>query len=240
MKTSRLPAAAFVAAFLLIVNASAADLSGRWEGIAQGPGGEGMTLAFNFKFEGEKVTGTVDSPNGSMPISEGKVKGDEFSFKVAFDGNAIDHQCKVAGDTITMKVAFGPEGGMEIKLKGAATTPAAAVVAATAADLTGNWKWSTTPPNSGQSFESSVKLEMKDGKLTGILTGRMGETPISDATFGPDGAIAFAVVRERDGQKFVMKYAGKLAGDAIKGTIMFPDFGGGDPMKMDWNATRAK
>ena len=240
MKTFRLLAAAPVAAFFLTINAVAVDLSGHWEGTAQGPGGEGMTLAFVFKFEGEKVSGTVESPNGAMPISDGKVKGDEFSFKVAFNGNAIDHQCKVAGDTITMKVAFGPEGGMEIKLKRAATTPAAAVVAATAADLTGNWKWSITPPNSGQSFESSVKLEMKDGKMTGILTGRMGETPISDATFGPDGAIAFSVVRERDGQKFVMKYAGKLAGDAIKGTIDFPGFGGGDPMKLEWNAARAK
>ena len=111
----------------------------------------------------------------------------------------------------------------------AADSPAAP---AAPADPTGNWKWSITPPNSGQSFESSVKLEMKDGKLTGILTGRMGDTPISDATFGQDGAIAFSVVRERDGQKLVMKYAGKLAGDAIKGTIDFPGFGGGDPMKL--------
>jgi hypothetical protein len=123
----------------------------------------------------------------------------------------------------------------------AADSPAAPATApAASADPAGNWKWSITPPNSGQSFESSVKLEMKDGKLTGILTGRMGETPISDATFAPDGTIAFSVARERDGQKFVMKYAGKLAGDAIKGTIDFPGFGGGDPMKMDWNATRAK
>ena len=119
----------------------------------------------------------------------------------------------------------------------AADSPAAPAVAA---DPTGNWKWSITPPNSGQSFESTAKLDFKEGKLTGTVTGRMGETPISDATFAPDGAIAFSVARERDGQKFVIKYAGKLAGDAIKGTIVFPDFGGGDPMKMDWNATRAK
>jgi hypothetical protein len=120
----------------------------------------------------------------------------------------------------------------------AAAAPAAAPAAS--ADPAGNWKWSITPPNSDQSFESTAKLEFKEGKLTGTVTGRMGETPISDATFAPDGAIAFSVVRERDGQKFVLKYAGKLAGGAIKGTIVFPDFGGGDPMKMDWNATRTK
>jgi len=62
----------------------------------------------------------------------------------------------------------------------AADSPAAAPAAA--ADPTGNWKWSITPPNSGQSFESTAKLDFKEGKLTGTVTGRMGETPISDAT----------------------------------------------------------
>ena len=125
----------------------------------------------------------------------------------------------------------------------AADSPAVASAAPTssaAADPTGNWKWSITPPNSGQSFESTAKRVFKDAKLTGTVTGRMGETAISDASFGPDGAIAFSVVRERDGQKFVVKYAGKLVGDAIKGTIDFPGFGGGDPSKMDWSATRTK
>jgi len=122
-----------------------------------------------------------------------------------------------------------------------AVTPAAPAAApAAATDPTGAWKWSITPPNSGQSFESTAKLDFKDGKLTGTVTGRMGPAPISDATFSPDGTIAFSIVRERDGEKFVVKYAGKFAGDAIKGSIEFPGFGGGDPMKMEWSATRAK
>jgi uncharacterized protein with FMN-binding domain len=121
-----------------------------------------------------------------------------------------------------------------------AVAPAAPVTAsASATDPAGNWKWSITPPNSDQSFESTAKLDFKDGKLTGTVTGRMGSAPISDGSV-KDGTIAFTVVRERDDQKFVIKHAGKLAGDAIKGTIEFPGFGGGDPMKFDWNATRVK
>ena len=118
-----------------------------------------------------------------------------------------------------------------------AATPGAASAAAT--DPSGNWTWSITLPNSDQSFESTAKLDFKDGKLTGTVTGRMGPAPISDASV-KDGTIAFTIVRERDDQKFVIKYAGKLAGDAITGTIDFPAFGGGDPMKFDWNATRVK
>ena len=40
--------------------------------------------------------------------------------------------------------------------------------------------------------------------------------------------------------KFVIKYAGKLEGDAIKGTIERPGRDGGAATKTDWTATRAK
>ena len=222
-----------------------------------GPDGNEMALNFDFKVDGEKLSGSVETPNGPMDFTDGKIKGDEFSFKVEFDGNSIDHQCKITGDTISMKVMFGPEGGADVTLTRVASTPAAvapvapaapASVAApapkaalaAAANPTGNWEWAFTPPNSDQSFQSLLKLEWKDGKLTGILTGRMGETPITAATFGPDGAIAFAVERERDGNKFVVKYSGKLAGDTIKGTMELPGWNGGEPRMVDWNATRGK
>lgn len=92
-------------------------------------------------------------------------------------------------------------------------------------------------PN-GESSESTLKLELKDGKLTGSVTGRRGETAISDATFA-DGSIKFSVVRERNDQKFIMKYDGKLEADAIKGTIEMPGRDGAAPRKVDWNAHKA-
>ena len=121
---------------------------------------------------------------------------------------------------------------------GGATAPAAANTAAPAADPSGIWKWSITTPN-GDNFAVSLKLEFKNGQLTGVYTGRLGEAPISDASFR-DGAIAFSVVREFDGNKFVIKYQGRLEGDALKGIIEIPGFGGGDPLKVDWNASRAR
>ncbi len=110
-------------------------------------------------------------------------------------------------------------------------------VAALAADPNGNWKW--TVEFNGQSFDSAAKIEVKDGKLTGTLTSPMGEIPITGGTF-KDGVVAFALTRERDGNKFVIKYQGKLEGDAITGSIDFPGFNGGEPMKMDWKASRVK
>lgn len=107
-----------------------------------------------------------------------------------------------------------------------------------AADPSGSWKWTVSPPN-GDPIEISVKLEFKDGKLTGTYQSPFGEAAISKGTF-KDGAIAFEVERERDGNKFVIKYTGKLEGDAIKGTYDLPAFDGNERPKQEWSAKRVK
>jgi hypothetical protein len=110
--------------------------------------------------------------------------------------------------------------------------------AAFAADAAGNWKWNITPPN-GDAIEISLTLEMKDGKLSGTYHSPFGEAKISNATL-KDNAIAFDVEREMNGAKFTVKYAGKLEGDAIKGTVELPGFDGGAASKMPWDAKRTK
>ena len=57
-----------------------------------------------------------EGPAGELHISDGKVDGDESSFKVKFEDNVIDHQGKVVGDTINMKVQ-GPWGESEMSLE---------------------------------------------------------------------------------------------------------------------------
>lgn len=62
------------------------------------------------------------------------------------------------------------------------------------------------------------------------------DTAIDNATF-KDGVVAFTATREFNGNKFVSKYEGKLAGDTIKGTSERPGRGGG-ATKRDWLAKR--
>ena len=113
-----------------------------------------------------------------------------------------------------------------------------------AADPSGTWKWST-PGRDGQSFESTLKLELKDGKLTGTMLGiqrgdfNIPDTAISDASIKGD-AIVFSVAREFNGNKFVTKYEGKLEGDTINGTSERPGRDGGAATKREWLAKRAK
>jgi len=110
--------------------------------------------------------------------------------------------------------------------------------AAQAGDPTGAWKWKITVPT-GDTIDVSLKLELKDGKLTGTYSNQFGDAPIKDASF-VDEAVTFSVDREIGGSKFTIKYHGKLEGDALKGSVELPDLGGGGPSKVDWNATRVK
>ena len=118
-------------------------------------------------------------------------------------------------------------------------------VAAFAADATGSWKWTQMGRQGGTPQEITAKLTAKDGKLTGTVTqpGRGGGAPmdveVSDGTVKGD-AIAFSLVREFNGNKFVTKYEGKLDGDTIKGTVTSPGRGGGEPLPREWTASRAK
>jgi hypothetical protein len=101
---------------------------------------------------------------------------------------------------------------------------------------TGAWKWTVT--RGDQKQERTLKLKLEGDKLTGAYVGRDGkDTPIEDATF-KDGEVAFKVTRERDGNKFTVKYKGKVEGDTIKGKTEFER--NGETQSRDWEAKRDK
>jgi hypothetical protein len=91
----------------------AADVTGKW--VAQVPGRDGQTreTTFNFKVEGDKLTGTMSGFQGETPISDGKISGDDISFKVklSFNNNEVTllFTGKVSGDEI--KFTRTREGG---------------------------------------------------------------------------------------------------------------------------------
>ncbi|HVW22620.1 MAG TPA: hypothetical protein VHC86_15500 [Opitutaceae bacterium] len=109
-------------------------------------------------------------------------------------------------------------------------------VAALAADPSGTWKWSVSTPNG--EIDTTLKLQLKDGKLTGSYSNSFGDSAISNGLV-KDDAISFDVSREFNGGKFVLKYAGKISGDTIKGSISLPAQDGGEGQTLPWNAKRA-
>ena len=102
------------------------------------------------------------------------------------------------------------------------------------ADPTGTWSW-TIIGRDGTPRKATAKLKVEDGKLSGTVSGRNGDTAIDDPKLTGDD-LSFSVTREFNGNKFVQKFSGKVDGDAIKGKIEFDR--NGEPQSVDWNATR--
>jgi hypothetical protein len=103
-------------------------------------------------------------------------------------------------------------------------------------DLSGTWKWTITGAD-GQSRTATLKLKLDGDKLAGAVMGRDNqETAIEDAKY-KNGEVSFTVTRERQGQKFTVKYHGKVTGDTIKGKISFER--DGQSQDRNWEAKRA-
>ena len=89
---------------VFVTVAQAADVTGTWVAQVPGRGGETRETTFNFKVDGEHLTGTMSGRQGDLALSDGKIKGDELSFTVAmrFPGNDVkfNYRGKVVGDEI--------------------------------------------------------------------------------------------------------------------------------------------
>jgi hypothetical protein len=104
------------------------------------------------------------------------------------------------------------------------------------ADPSGTWKWTVKFGDQERTF--TLKLKADGDKLTGGFVGPDGkETPIEDAKI-KDGEVSFKVTRERDGNKFVIKYHAKVSGDTLKGKTEFER--NGETQSRDWEAKREK
>ncbi len=113
MKLRTLVCAVAVLAVFVAV-AAAADVSGKWTAQVPGRGGETRETTFNFKADGDKLTGTMSGMQGNeIAISDGKVSGDNLSFSVSmsFGGNDVKllFKGKVSGNEI--KFTREREGG---------------------------------------------------------------------------------------------------------------------------------
>ncbi|MFL5340202.1 MAG: hypothetical protein ACJ8F7_08615 [Gemmataceae bacterium] len=79
---------------------------------------------------------------------------------------------------------------------------------------TGTWKYTAEVNN--QSIDVTIKLKLEGDKLTGTVTARDMDVKIEDGKY-KDGEVSFTVNREMNGNKFAIKYKGKITGDTFTG-----------------------
>ncbi len=120
MTTRTILVLTLVAAFATL--AVAADITGKW--VAQVPGRDGQAreVAYTFKVDGDKLTGSMTGRQGAeIPISDGKISGDTISFTVTmtFGDNTVkqNYTGKIVGDEIQMKREGGPGQAREFVAK---------------------------------------------------------------------------------------------------------------------------
>jgi len=66
-----------------MANGFAAGIDGTWTGTFSGMGGMPMTVTYNFKEDGDALTGTMSGAPGEwIPIKQGKIDGINISFEV--------------------------------------------------------------------------------------------------------------------------------------------------------------
>lgn len=98
---------ALLVASLALIMAVVDGLSGKWKGTIKTPDGNELPVTYNFKADGATLTGTAESPAGSVTIDNGKITGDTFTFKVTVDGNDYPHKGKMYADSCGMDIDFG-------------------------------------------------------------------------------------------------------------------------------------
>ena len=111
-------------ALLCLVPALAADISGKWTTVITTGIGE-MNYTFDFKVEGEKLTGkavmSMGSNSSDSVLTEGSVKGDEISFvetlKVQGQELRCEYKGKISGGEIRGSRTVGSYGTEEFVAK---------------------------------------------------------------------------------------------------------------------------
>ena len=88
--------------FVMVCLAAIADLTGRWNGKITMADGSEIMLTYVFKADGEKLSGSIISPQGELPIYDGKINGNDFSFKVDVGDSPILSTGKFYGDSVAV------------------------------------------------------------------------------------------------------------------------------------------
>ena len=109
-------------AAVAVMTAAAADVNGKWTAEMPGRNGQTREVTYTFKADGDTLTGSMSLAQGEMQIKEGKISGDNISFKVPveFNGNAFVLVFKgaVSGDQIKFtRAREGADGTQEFTAK---------------------------------------------------------------------------------------------------------------------------
>jgi hypothetical protein len=160
MKTS----ITFLLMLVFSIVGNAQKLDGNWKGKMSTPNGD-MELLFTFKVNAELLSGSVTSQMGTIPIENGKVNGNSFSFDINANGQVISNTGVLEGNVIKLNAPM-MEQPLELNR------------VEEKAKIDGTWIGKASSPQG--EFELTFTFKVDGEKLTGKNSSSMGEMEISN------------------------------------------------------------
>lgn len=197
------------------------DLSGRYEGKVQRPGGPEEKIALEVKSDGGKISGRAIHGDKSMESTQGKFENGTLTLEFGKDHGFVG---KLDGDKLIGEAINGAEKfPLELKKVPAAsaTAPAAPAAAAPAA-FNLNGQWDAVADANGQPFPFLLTLKVDGENVTGGSSSQLGEAPIKTGKWkdgrlsieldGANGAVVMSATVIEGKLSGEFDFAGQLSG----------------------------
>ena len=149
---------------LLSISSNAQTLDGSWKGKFSGPNGD-MELVFTFKVNADTLNGGVTSEMGTLPLENGKVNGNEFSFNINVNGMEITNTGVLDGDTVKLSSPGRDEPMLLSRVK-------------QEAKIDGKWLGKISGPQGEMELTFTFKVD--GDTLTGKSSSSMGEMELTN------------------------------------------------------------
>ncbi|HEU4390642.1 MAG TPA: hypothetical protein VFV34_22755 [Blastocatellia bacterium] len=181
------------------VLAQSDPVSGNYEGIAKSAAIGDIPVKVSIKNDAGKLSGSIDTPQGALPITSGTFADGKISLKFDAGGNegTVTAQIKEGGKIVGEWSFSGQTGTIDLKRAGdtvakAAETPKAETPktgeskgdakAAPAGDPISG-EWAATADTPGGAVQFTLKLKLDSDKVTGEATSDMGTVPLSKGSW---------------------------------------------------------
>ncbi len=169
-------------------------ITGSWNTISVTPNGE-LAMGLDINQDGEKVTGSLSSEMGSVPLQAATFKDDKLQFDVDLGGTVYRVEGNLKENRIDGKwypVAGGEGGTWSATRKTAVPAPASASPQPVAAPavIEGTWQSTAVTPDGDLPFQ--VVFKQADGVLSGQIIESDGNLSLKKVTFA-DNKLSFEV-----------------------------------------------
>jgi hypothetical protein len=243
----RLTSLVFATALVLAPGGAFAQsgVAGNWDVTFDTPQGP-QTVTVTVKLDGDKATGQLTTPVGSVPVT-GTAGANDFDLTATVDIQGATFQLglkgKVDGDTLAGSVKAGDVGEFPFRGKRSAAPgqPAAAVGSAsapspapagsaTAFDATG--KWNIVLTIGANQIPATATLKQDGEKISGVVTNPIGETPVSGTMSG--GTLKLEFTAQTPQGPLPITMTGTLGAEGLAGKMTVAGMG-----EADWTGKRA-